>query len=118
MFAKEKITVFDLTNEKADRFAQPRQVREQPEVVQIIGGQLASGQTLTDSAPARRQDRLRDDGRRRRVGRAASIAVSAPVAIVDPRTREGLGDQLDELNDHVGQTVRGAADTATPDFRR
>ena len=42
-------------------------------------------------------------------GRAASIVVSAPVAIVDPRTRAGLGDQMEDLGGHVTKTMSNAA---------
>jgi esterase/lipase superfamily enzyme len=119
LFAKERIKVFDLTNEKADDSLNHGKFANSPEVVKIIGGQLASGQTLTDSrAGLGDKIGLVTTSAAGAVGRAASIAVSAPVAIIDPRTREGLGDQLDELNRHVGQTVRGAADAATPDLRR
>lgn len=119
MFAKEKITVIDLTNEKADDSLNHGKFANSPEVVKIIGGQLASGQTLGDTR-AGLGDKIGfvTTGAAGVVGRAAAIAVSAPVSIIDPRTREGLGDQLDELNQQVGQTVRGAADTVTPDFRR
>ncbi|MFN3891768.1 MAG: alpha/beta hydrolase [Beijerinckiaceae bacterium] len=110
MFAKEKITVFDLTKEKSDDSLNHGKFASSPEVVRIIGGQLASGQTLTDSR-AGLGDKLGfvATGAAGAVGRAASIAVSAPIAVVDPRTREGLSDQLDELNHHVKGAVTGAS---------
>jgi len=36
---------------------------------------------------------------------AASIAVSAPIAIIDPKTREGLGDQFEVLGSNVADTL-------------
>lgn len=115
MFAKEKIKVFDLTKEKSDDSLNHGKFANSPEVVQIIGGQLASGQTLTDSR-AGLGDHLGfiATGAASTVGRAASIAVSAPVAIVDGRTREGLSDQLDELGHHMKHTVSGVTNVATP----
>jgi hypothetical protein len=35
------------------------------------------------------------------VGHAAGLVVSAPVAIIDPETREHFGDQVDQLADTV-----------------
>lgn len=112
MFAKEKITVVDLTKEKSADSLNHGKFANSPEVVQIIGGQLAAGQTLTDSR-AGLGDKIGfvATGAAGAVGRAASIAVSAPVAIVDPRTREGLGDQFDELNHHVKSAVTSANPT-------
>lgn len=110
MFAKEKIRVFDLTSEKSVDSLNHGRFANSPEVVKVIGGQLASGQTLSDSQ-AGLGDRigLVATGAAGAVGRAASIVVSAPVSIVDSRTREGLGDQFDELGDHVTHAVSGVA---------
>ena len=108
MFAKERIKVFDLTKEKSGDSLNHGKFANSPEVVQIIGGQIASGQTLTDSR-AGLGDKLGlvATGAAGVVGRAASIAVSAPVAIIDGRTREGLSDQFNELGGQVKQTVGG-----------
>lgn len=109
MFAKENIKVFDLTKEKSADSLNHGKFANSPEVVQIIGGQLASGQTLTDSR-AGLGDKIGSvaTGAAGVVGRAASIAVSAPVAIIDARTREGLSDQLDELGGQVKHTLGSA----------
>lgn len=112
MFAKEKITVIDLTKEKSEDSLNHGKFANSPDVVKIIGGQLASGQTLTDSR-AGLGDKIGfvATGAAGAVGRAASIAVSAPVSIVDPRTREGLGDQFDELNHHMKSAITSANPT-------
>jgi len=39
------------------------------------------------------------------VGTAAGLAIAAPVAIVDPRTRQSLGAQTEELGRSVSDTV-------------
>lgn len=114
MFAKERINVFDLTKEQSDDSLNHGKFANSRDVAKIIGGQLVRGQTLSDSRAG-----LGDTigfvttGAASAVGRAASIAVSAPVAIIDPRTREGLGDQINELNHHVSHAVSGAASVAS-----
>lgn len=112
MFAKEKIAVIDLTGEASGDSLNHGKFANSPEVVRVIGGQLASGQTLNDSR-AGLGDRIGfvTTGAASAVGRAASIAVSTPVAIVDARTREGLSDQFDELGQHVTHAVSGVAPT-------
>ncbi|WP_457089745.1 alpha/beta hydrolase [Microvirga sp. P5_D2] len=79
---------------------------ESPEVVQIIGRQLASGQTLTDSHVGI-GDRIIQvtAGAAATVGTAAGLAVSAPVAIVDPRTRENFQGHVENLGDAISGTV-------------
>jgi esterase/lipase superfamily enzyme len=115
LFAKERIKVFDLTQSKSADALNHGKFANSPEVVKIIGGQLASGQTLTDSR-AGLGDKIGfvATGAAGAFGRAASIAVSAPVAIVDGRTREGLSDQLDELGGHMKNTVSGVGNVVNP----
>lgn len=112
MFAKERIKVFDLTKEKSADSLNHGKFANSPEVVRIIGGQLASGQTLTDSRAGLGDTiGLITTGAAGVVGRAASIAVSAPVSIVDGRTREGLRDQINDLGGQVRQSVGGVVPT-------
>ncbi|WP_046866024.1 alpha/beta hydrolase [Microvirga massiliensis] len=98
------ITVINLTELKAGDSLNHSKFATSPEVVQILGRQLAGGQVLTDSRVG-----LGDvivgatTGIASSVGRAAGVVVSAPVAIVDPRTRENFGDQ-----------VRGLGQSLTP----
>ena len=81
---------------------------ESPEVVQLIGKRLAEGQTVTDSRVGL-GDRIIQvtAGAATAVGTAAGLAISAPVAVIDPRTRESLGG-------HVEQLGRSASDVAAP----
>jgi esterase/lipase superfamily enzyme len=76
-----------------------------PEVVRIIGRELAEGQTLTDSRVGV-GDRIIQvtAGAASAVGTVAGLAVSAPVAIIDPRTRENLGNYADD----IGRNLSGA----------
>ena len=39
------------------------------------------------------------------VGRAAGLAVSAPVAIIDPQTRQTLSDHVEELGQSASSVV-------------
>jgi esterase/lipase superfamily enzyme len=106
MFAKENIKVFDLTKEKSDDTLNHGKFANSSDVAKIIAGQLASGQTLSDSRAGLGDTiGIITTGAASAVGRAASIAVSTPVAIIDPRTREGLGDQFDDLNRHIKHAV-------------
>ncbi len=79
---------------------------ESPEVVRIIGRELAEGQTLTDSRVGV-GDRIIQvtAGAAAVVGTAAGLAVSAPVAVIDPRTRENFQGHVDNLGQAVAGTV-------------
>ena len=63
-----------------------------------IGQRLADGQTLTD-AKVTLGERIGGvaQGAAGTLGKAATLAVSAPVAIIDPNTRETLEDQAVSL---------------------
>jgi esterase/lipase superfamily enzyme len=76
--------------------------------VQLIGKRLAEGQTVADSRGGL-GDRIIQvtAGAATAVGTAAGLAVAAPVAIVDPRTRQSLGDHVESLG-------RSASDVAAP----
>jgi esterase/lipase superfamily enzyme len=82
---------------------------QSPEVVRSIGRRLTAGQELSDP-----QDGVGERlgnvaaSAASAVGTAASVAVSAPFAVVDPRTREHIGERLDQLGTQVGDTA-GAA---------
>jgi esterase/lipase superfamily enzyme len=100
--------VLDLTKLKAGDALNHGKFAESPEVVQLIGKRLAEGQTVTDSRIGL-GDRIIQvtAGAGTAVGTAAGLAVSAPMAIVDPRTRQSLGDHVQELG-------RSASDVAAP----
>jgi hypothetical protein len=76
----------------------------------MIGGQLAAGQTLSDSQSGFGEKLgMVATGAAAAVGRAASIAISAPVSIVDGRTRETLRDQMYDLGEQINNTVSSAS---------
>lgn len=107
---RERIKVVDLTTETSSDSLNHAKFAGSPLVVQLIGGRLSAGQTLSDSrAGFGEAVGLVATGAASTVGRAASIAISAPVAIIDGRTREGLGDQLNDFGSSLGGTVTSAA---------
>jgi esterase/lipase superfamily enzyme len=101
------ITVLNLSKLRSGDPLNHSKYAESPEVVRIIGRELAEGQTLTDSRVGV-GDRIIQvtAGAAAAVGTAAGIAVSAPVAVVDPRTRENLKGHVENF----GQTVSGAVE--------
>jgi esterase/lipase superfamily enzyme len=97
-----KITVLDLTALKAGDRLNHGKFAESPEVVQLIGRRLAEGQTITDSRVGL-GDRIvqATAGAANALGTAAGLAVSAPVAIIDPQTRATYGEHVNTL----GRTI-------------
>jgi esterase/lipase superfamily enzyme len=99
---QSNITVLNLTKLNSGDILNHGKFAESPEVVQIIGRQLAGGQVLTDSRVGVGDVIIgATTGLASSVGRAAGVVVAAPVAIVDPRTRESLVGHVQEL----GQTL-------------
>ncbi len=78
----------------------------QSEVVKAIGQRLADGQTLTD-AKLTLGERIGGVAQNAAgtLGQAATLAVSAPAAIVDPNTRETLGDRAASLGASATSTI-------------
>lgn len=77
-----------------------------PQVASVIGQIFTPGQTLTGSRVSLGETILQTTaGATASVGRAAGLVLTAPVAIVDPVTREQYGDQVDAFS----QSVRDAA---------
>ena len=102
----ERFTVLDLTKLNAGDPLNHGKFAESPEVVQLIGRRLATGQTVTDSRVGFGERIIQvTAGAATAVGTAAGLAVSAPVAIVDPTTRNALGDHVQAL----GQSVKDVA---------
>jgi len=107
--AREKINVVDLTGvESGDRLGHGT-FAEAPAVVRSIGLRLSQGQTLADSQ-AGVGDRVGAvaTGAAGAVGGAAGVAVSLPISVIDPRTRENLGDRVEDVGARIGDTVNGA----------
>ena len=87
---------------------------EAPQVVRSIGARLATGQTLNDGAAGvGAKLGMVAAGAGATVGAAAGVAVAAPFAIIDPRTRENLSDRIDSIGDHASDTLQSGAGVIT-----
>jgi esterase/lipase superfamily enzyme len=102
MLERENITVINLTIFPSHDSFNHGKFAEDPKVVELIGRSLANGQVLTASHVGFGEKIMETTASAATtVGHAAGLAISAPVAIVDPDTRDQLGDQVDELTDSV-----------------
>jgi esterase/lipase superfamily enzyme len=115
MLEKARVNVVDLTRVGSDDIINHGKFA-QSEVVRSIGKRLASGQPLSDAKPTF-AERFGDvaQSAAQTVGKAATLAVSAPAAIVDPGTRDTLEDQAASLGATAADAVRspvGAVATA------
>jgi esterase/lipase superfamily enzyme len=112
--ADNKITVVDLTQVKAGDDLHHSKFAESPEIVQLIGTRLSSGQTLTDNRVGLGDSIVAATaGAAAVAGTAAGLAVAAPVALVDQNTRENYARHVETL----GDVVPGAAATG-PQVRK
>jgi esterase/lipase superfamily enzyme len=110
---RDRINVVDLTEVSSGDRVGHTKFAEAPQVVRAIGARLATGQSLSDGqAGVGSKLGLVAAGAASTVGAAAGAAVAAPFAIVDPRTREDLGDRLESIGDHAAETLQSGADAA------
>ncbi len=107
--AGDHIAVVDITGAKSDDPLGHGAFARSPAVVRSIGARLAGGQALSDTE-AGLGDRLGNvaAGAASTVGSAAGAAVAAPFALVDPVTRENMGERLEAVGDAAGQTLNAA----------
>jgi esterase/lipase superfamily enzyme len=106
--ARERIDVVNLTGVSSADQLRHGTFAENPRVVELIGRSIANGQTLTDSKVGLGEKIVETTaGATATVGHAAGLVVTAPVAIVDPLTREQFDDEIDALR-------RSVQDAATP----
>jgi esterase/lipase superfamily enzyme len=103
---KAGVHVIDLTSIKSDDSLNHGKFASS-EVVGAIGKRLADGQALTD-ARVTLGERIGGvaQGAAGTLGKAATLAVSVPVAIVDPDTRDTLGDQTNALGASVAAPTK------------
>lgn len=103
---RDQITVVDLTKVETSDNIKHGKFAQSPDVVRMIGQRLVEGQTLNDGRTGI-GERLGQVavGAASTVGSAASLAISAPIAIIDPNTREGLGGQFERLGSHMASTI-------------
>lgn len=115
IFERARVTVIDLTKRSSSDRTNHAKFATSPQVVQMIGQRLASGQTLSDGKPGLGERvGLAATSAAKTVGSAAGLAVSAPLAIVDGRTRDSLGSQVRSLGSSIGDTVGSVGATVAP----
>jgi esterase/lipase superfamily enzyme len=104
MIKQEHLSVIDMTHLPSHDFFNHGKFAEDPRVVELIGRRIAAGQMLTDQRVGVGARMMQvTAGAAGSVGSAAGLIISAPVAIVDPETRGGFGDQIDQFNQSVRQ---------------
>ncbi|MGO4872305.1 MAG: alpha/beta hydrolase [Roseiarcus sp.] len=103
---KARVNVIDLSKITSDD-AMNHAKFATSEVVRTIGRRLAGGQTLTDAKPTL-GERLGGvaQGAAATVGKAATLAISAPAAIIDPNTRDTLADQTASFGQTAADAIR------------
>jgi esterase/lipase superfamily enzyme len=96
--ADNKISVVDLTKMKAMDSLHHGKFAESPEIVQLIGTRMSDGQTLTDSRVSVGDKILAGTTKAALVaGSTTGLVLSAPVAVVDPVTRNNYSNQVTDL---------------------
>jgi esterase/lipase superfamily enzyme len=99
--SENDIQAIDLTQIDTADSTHHAKFAESPEIVRSIGARLAQGQTMTDSRVGLGEHIVQaTTGLTATVGTAAGLVLAAPVAVVDPATRENYGK-------HVGQLGAG-----------
>ena len=112
MLEAAHLQVYDLTDVKSGDSLNHGKFAESPEIVRLIGGRLASGQTLSDSnAGLGDKIGIITTGAASAVGRAAAITLSAPIAIIDADTRRNLPSQIDQISEDASDVATGARST-------
>ncbi|CAA0097735.1 Uncharacterised protein [Starkeya nomas] len=103
---KSGIVVIDLTAMRSGDTLNHGRFASSPEVVKLIGQRLVNGQTVTDSDVSI-GDRIgvAAMGVGQTVGGAAGLALSAPLAVIDPKTRRTYQGQVEQFGRAVSGTV-------------
>ena len=98
--------MIDLTALKGGDRLNHGKFAESPEVVQLIGTRLLSGQPITDSNIGL-GDRLGAVALNtaQTVGGVASATVNAPIAVFDPQTRRNYDEQLRRVGRSFENTI-------------
>ena len=97
---RASINVVDLTKLNSGDSLNHGKFASAPAVVQSIGARLAAGQTIDKEVGVGGAVGAVVLGTVRTVGATATAAVAAPLAIVDPDTRDDLGEHLRSVLPH------------------
>lgn len=103
------IQVLDLTKVETGDASHHAKFAESPVIVQAIGQRLVEGQDLGEGkASLGERITLAATGAASTLGATAGAIVSAPIAVVDPKTRQGLHGQIQE----IGRSTHGISAAA------
>jgi esterase/lipase superfamily enzyme len=104
--ASDRINVIDLTTFRSQDPLHHGTFAQNPEIVELIGRSIDSGQTLTESRVGLGERIVQTTaGAAVSVGHAAGLLVTAPIAVIDPVTRDHFGDNLDALSQSVSDAA-------------
>jgi esterase/lipase superfamily enzyme len=105
-FQKRGIAVVDLSSIQAGDSLNHTKFAESADVVQAIGSRLIAGDRVTDSRLSLAETiGATAIGTAQGVGSAIGATVSIPGAVVDPRAREQLEEQLRDTGRSIGGSV-------------
>lgn len=108
LLEKEGITVFDLSALQVGDRLNHSKFAESPEVVRLLGQRLIDGQTVTDQDLGLGAELGTTAlSVSNTVGSAAGLAISTPIAIIDPATRSTLDAQTERLGQNLGNSIKG-----------
>ncbi len=104
MLERENVAVINLTSFPSHDEFNHGKFAEDPKVVELIGRSLAAGQPLSDERVGLGEKIMQTTASAASsVGHAAGLVVSAPVAVLDPETRDHFDDQVQQFSQSVNQ---------------
>jgi esterase/lipase superfamily enzyme len=104
---REGITVVDLSDEKSGDRLNHGTFAESPDAVRLIGRELMGGQEL-NTFEVGMGDRVHQvvAGTGANVGAGIGLILTAPIAIVDPTSRDTYDDRIREFEASVNETMQ------------
>jgi esterase/lipase superfamily enzyme len=119
LLENEGITVLDLSALQVGDSLNHSKFAESPEVVRLLGQRLIDGQTVTDQDLGLGAELGTTAlSVSNTVGSAAGLAISTPIAIVDPSTRSTLDAQSQRLGQNLGNSIKGVVPGLSEASRR
>ncbi|KQO69731.1 esterase [Methylobacterium sp. Leaf87] len=114
---RENVAVLNLSSVKSEDALNHAKFAS-GDVVALLGRRLADGQPISDGQIGF-GDRLVSTaaGAASTVATGAALAVAAPVALIDPQTRETYGEHLSNVGSGIRDTVGSTADLASAPMR-
>ena len=108
-FERRGVTLIDLSGIRVDDELNHNKFAESPEIVQLIGQRLLSGQTITDDNLSLGEAiGAAAIGTAQTVGSAAAAVAATPEAIVSDKGRQNLRRQVESVGENLGGAVQTA----------